>query len=206
MVNQDKAKRITSLGSIPVVASLLGVLAIGVVLYLMLTTAVNERAFELRDLQDEAKVLEYKITALESQLAELNSATGLANQAQALGMKPNTSPAQLRLSDGKVLGKAAAVKGDEMPLLKYKTDDQRTERRKQLDAAEKKKQQEAAKQAAEEAAKKAEAKAAKQAAEEAAKAAAEAQAQADAAAAEAAAAQAAAEAAAQDPAVVTNGG
>ncbi|MDR1851446.1 MAG: hypothetical protein LBR21_02165 [Propionibacteriaceae bacterium] len=168
---------------VPFVAALAGVVGLGVVGYLGLTTVVNERAYEVQDLNSQAKVLGYEIIDLESQLTQVSSATSLGMKAQELGMVPNPNSVLLGL-DGKVIGKAKATVGNEIPSTKYLTQEERSARREAVEAEAKAKKEAAAAKKAAEAAKKAEEEAAKKAQAEAeaqaqAQAEAEAQAQAE---------------------------
>ena len=89
---------------VPFAALVLTVLALGLVCLLVLNTSLQQGAFHARDLEARAQVLAQQREALELRVAELREPQRVAEQAAALGMVPNPSPAFLRLSDGEVLG------------------------------------------------------------------------------------------------------
>ena len=91
-----------------VVALLLG----GLLGLLVLNTVLAQDAFRLHKLQVDGRALADREQALQRQVSDLQSPHVLAARATALGMVPGGSPTFLRLSDGKVLGRAepAAVK------------------------------------------------------------------------------------------------
>jgi hypothetical protein len=81
------------------------VLVIGGVLgILMLNTKINENAFRLADLQQQANTLDQREQQLDRELAELSSAGNLEAAVKKLGLVPADTPAHLRLPDGRVFG------------------------------------------------------------------------------------------------------
>jgi hypothetical protein len=112
------------LSTIPFVLFLAGMLAVGMVGMLILSTTLQNQAFDVQSKQREANVLASKVSSLQTQVAQARSMDSLAADAQKLGMRPNPYTVPLRLSDGKVLGKAREVSGDEMPTLDYSQGDQ----------------------------------------------------------------------------------
>ena len=91
---------------------------------LALTTALQNQAFVVQDRQHQAAVLATKVSGLQAAVADKRSVQSLAVAAQALGMRPNPLSANLRLSDGDVIGKASAVSGIEVPAIRYLNDEQ----------------------------------------------------------------------------------
>lgn len=114
----------SSLATIPFVAVVAGVLALGMVGILVLTTALQSQAFVVQDRQHQAAVLATKVSGLQAAVADKRSVQSLAVAAQSLGMRPNPVSANLRLDDGDVIGKASAVNGTEVPSIRYLTDEQ----------------------------------------------------------------------------------
>jgi hypothetical protein len=166
----------SSLATVPFVAVVAAMLALGMVGILVLTTALQNQAFVVQDRQHQAAVLATKVSGLQAAVADKRSVQSLAVAAQALGMRPNPLAANLRLDDGEVVGKASAVSGIEVPAVRYLTDEQVAAQVAAMDKAEadRKAKAEADRKA------KAEAKAAKAEAEAKAKAEAKAEAEADA--------------------------
>jgi len=114
----------SSLATIPFVAVVASVLALGMVGILVLTTALQNQAFVVQDRQRQAAVLATKVSGLQAAVADKRSVQSLAVAAQSLGMRPNPLAANLRLDDGDVVGKASAVTGIEVPSMRYLTDEQ----------------------------------------------------------------------------------
>jgi len=156
----------SSLATVPFVAVVAAVLALGMVGILVLTTALQNQAFVVQDRQHQAAVLATKVSGLQAAVADKRSVQSLAVAAQTLGMRPNPQAANLRLDDGDVIGKAAVVSGIEVPAVRYLNDEQVAAQIAAMDKAE--------------ADRKAKAEADRKAKEEAKAAAAQAQAQADA--------------------------
>jgi hypothetical protein len=167
---QPQLRKVAKASSNPTAARfvvfLVLVLTLAVGGYLMLTTAVNENAYQVRALREEAKVLGYEIAYLRSEIAQASSATSLSAKAHGLQMRPNPHPAQLSMVDGAVAGKPKEVTGEEIPSVRYRSQDELLERREELDQLAKEKQ---AKEKAEAKAKKAAAQAEAKAKEEAGK-------------------------------------
>jgi hypothetical protein len=68
-------------------------------------------SFRVHDLEREVGLLADEEQALQQKVAELAAPARLAQQARSLGMVPMTTPAFLRASDGKVLGRPSAAVG-----------------------------------------------------------------------------------------------
>lgn len=80
------------------------VLVLGVVGLLLFNTSMQQASFRATAMQDRADALAAKAQALQMDLARLRDPQRVAERARHLGMVPPSSPAFLRLSDGKVLG------------------------------------------------------------------------------------------------------
>ena len=156
-------RQMRTAGFIAVVAVVLGLGMVGV---LILTTMLQDQAFDVQRRQSEAAALANELSDLEAQVADARSMHTLAVSAQRLGMKPNTYPAQLRLPDGKVIGKPAKVMGGEVPSVRYITEERAEKELKARHAAEAKRKAEAEAKKKAEAEAKAKAEAEKQAAQE----------------------------------------
>lgn len=102
---------------LPFLAVLIAAFGLGMAGLLMLNTTLQNQAFEARTLNRQANELTYVQADLEGQLDRVSSPASLAAKASELGMRGNPYPAFLRLPDGKVVGKAKPVKGDELPEL-----------------------------------------------------------------------------------------
>lgn len=133
------------LGRVPFVLALIVILGIGMAGLLALNTSLQGQAFEARTLHQKANQLTYQEASLHTQVAELRSSDNLAARAFQLGMRPDPDPGFIRLPDGKVIGKAKTVTGDEVPMI-IKTPEQVTAERKAEEA--KKHAEEAKRQAA----------------------------------------------------------
>lgn len=86
------------------VALVLGVLAVGLLGLLLLTTQMQQRAFTLFDLQNQVDTLNEQRQTLQTALAQKESPASLAESARLLGMVPNQSPAFLDLQTGTIRG------------------------------------------------------------------------------------------------------
>jgi hypothetical protein len=89
----------------PFVVVVLTVLSVGLVGLIVMSTILQAQSFEAERLNRQAAALETQQQSLTRQVDRLQSPANVARRAIALGMVPNTNPAFLRLSDGKVLGK-----------------------------------------------------------------------------------------------------
>ncbi|MET4159425.1 hypothetical protein [Agromyces sp. PvR057] len=87
-----------------------GVLAIALA-QLMLSIAVTQGAYEIDGYELSQAKLSRQQQTLAEDLDRVQSPQYLAQNAEALGMVPNTNPVFLRLSDGAVLGQPAAASG-----------------------------------------------------------------------------------------------
>lgn len=138
---------------VPFIIVMAVVIVVGMGGMVVLATALQGQAFAVQAKQHQANVLANQVSQLEDQVATARSVQSLAVAAQGLGMRPNPYAAQLRLSDGKVIGTARPVLGNELPAVRYVTADQAAAETAALDRAEanriaKKKAAAAAKKAA----------------------------------------------------------
>lgn len=124
------------MSTVPFVMVVAVVLALGMVALLVLTTALQNQAFGVQKKQREANVLAVRLSALQADVASARSVQNLSVTAQHLGMRPNPYGAQLRLSDGAVLGDARLVLGGEVPSVRYLTPEQALAQVQALDRAE----------------------------------------------------------------------
>lgn len=92
----------------PFIAVVVSLLLVGLLGLLVLHTVLAQDAFRLHALQTEARELVEREQALQREVSDLQSPHALAARATALGMVPGGSPTFLRLTDGKVLGRAEA--------------------------------------------------------------------------------------------------
>jgi hypothetical protein len=151
-------RQMRTVGFVVVVAAVLGLGMVGV---LLLTTALQEQAFQVQARQREATALANELSDLESQVTQARSVHHLGVAARRLGMRPNPYAAQLRMPDGKVTGEERRVVGGEVPSVRYITEEQaakelqarhEAEAKRKAEAAEKKRlaeEKKAAEQAAE---------------------------------------------------------
>jgi hypothetical protein len=94
----------------PFVGVVLTILSIGLVGLIIMSTVLQAQSFEAQRLDRQAAELETQQQLLSREVDKLQSPANVARRAIAFGMVPNTNPAFLRLSDGKVLGKPEAAK------------------------------------------------------------------------------------------------
>lgn len=94
----------------PFVLTILTILSIGLVGLIVMSTVLQAQSFEAEKLNRQAAELDTQQQLLSREVDRLQSPANAARRAIAFGMVPNTNPAFLRLSDGKVLGKPEAAK------------------------------------------------------------------------------------------------
>jgi hypothetical protein len=94
---------------IPFAILVLAVLGIGLVILLLLNTALDRGAFELTAGQKRQSQLTDEQQQLTLQIGALSAPGPLASQAAALGMVPNPQPAFLNPGSGAVLGAPSAA-------------------------------------------------------------------------------------------------
>lgn len=102
-------RRTTVAPRVPFV-SLVSVLLIGGIVGLLLfNTNMQQASFVASSMEEQAAVLAGKEESLRMQLHRLRDPQNVAAQAKKLGMVPSSSPAFIRLTDGKVLGRPAVA-------------------------------------------------------------------------------------------------
>lgn len=94
---------------IPFAILILGLLAIGLVILLLLNTAMDRGAFQLQAAQKQQSQLTDQQQELQLRLAGLSAPGALASQAAALGMVPNPRPVFINPGSGAVLGVPTAA-------------------------------------------------------------------------------------------------
>jgi hypothetical protein len=96
-------------------------LAAGMVGLLLLTTKLQDQAFELRSLQTQATELSYRQASLEVDVDKARSPQALAALASALGMRANLHPVYIELPSGKIIGTPTKVKESDVPSIVVKS-------------------------------------------------------------------------------------
>jgi type II secretory pathway pseudopilin PulG len=89
---------------IPFAILILGLLATGLIILLLLNTAMDRGAFQLQAAQKQQSQLTDQQQELQLRLAGLSAPGALASEAAALGMVPNPRPVFLNPGNGAVLG------------------------------------------------------------------------------------------------------
>jgi cytoskeletal protein RodZ len=110
--------------TVPFVLIVAAVLALGMVGMLVLSTTLQNQSFEIEKKQHSATALADQVSQLKSELAQERSVRNLAAKAHQLGMRPDPYSVPMRLSDGKVMGKARPVAGSELPSVRSLTAEQ----------------------------------------------------------------------------------
>jgi len=93
--------------AIPFALLVLGVLMVGLVVLLMLNTAMDDNSVQIQQAQQKQASLTDSEQQLAQQLAGLSAPSSLASQAAAQGLVPNPQPAFLNPTTGAVLGAAS---------------------------------------------------------------------------------------------------
>lgn len=89
------------------VSLVVALLGVGLVGLLVLTTAMQQRAFTIFEVENEIAGLREERQMLTAELAELEAPGALAEAASRVGMVPNDAPAFLDLEAGTILGELA---------------------------------------------------------------------------------------------------
>lgn len=97
-------RTVTTLRRLPFILILASILAVGMVGYLVLSTKLQQQAFEMRTLQSEAAALGYQQAYLQGQVEKVATAPELARRAAELGMRPNPYSSFVVLETGEVRG------------------------------------------------------------------------------------------------------
>ncbi|WP_203783217.1 hypothetical protein [Paractinoplanes rishiriensis] len=95
----------------PFVASVIGVVVVGVLGILLINTKTNENSFKIADMQKQGAALANQRQDLENQLVEASSIGNLDAAARRLGLVKAESPALFRLPDGKIIGVLTPTNG-----------------------------------------------------------------------------------------------
>ena len=88
----------------PFVLLVVTLLGSGLIVLLLLNTAVAQDSFRLTELRQQAAQLDDRQELLQRQIADLSAPQQLAEAAEALGMVPGDVPRFLRTPGGEVLG------------------------------------------------------------------------------------------------------
>lgn len=102
--------------------ALLVLLAGGLVGHLVLQTAIQQQAFQLAGLQDQADSLAAQQAILSAALEQQSTPEQLAWAAAGLGMVANPYTTYLDLATGQVSGIDRPVRGDELPAISARPD------------------------------------------------------------------------------------
>ncbi|GAB2758002.1 hypothetical protein [Nocardioides pakistanensis] len=100
--------RATKAARVPFITLVSLLLIGGVVGLLLFNTHMQQGSFVVSSMEEQAAVLAGKEESLRMQLHRMRDPQHVAERAKKLGMVPAGSPAFIRLSDGKVLGRPAA--------------------------------------------------------------------------------------------------
>lgn len=108
----------------PFIMVFVSLLGIGMIGLLVLTTRLQDQAFEMRTLQQEATELTYRQASLEADADKARSPQALAALASELGMRPNTHAVYIDLPSGKIIGTPTPVKATDASSIVVKTPEQ----------------------------------------------------------------------------------
>jgi hypothetical protein len=100
-------RRRTRAARVPFVTLVSLLLVSGVAGLLLFNTSMQQASFTATAMAEQASLLDAREQSLQMELERLRDPQRVAVQARAIGMVPPSSPAFLRLSDGKVLGNPA---------------------------------------------------------------------------------------------------
>ena len=102
-------RRASHAARVPFVTLVSVLLVLGVAGLLLFNTNMQQRSFKATAMEERAQILDAREQGLQMRLATLRDPQLVATRAQRMGMVPPTSPAFIRLSDGKVLGNPLAA-------------------------------------------------------------------------------------------------
>ena len=108
-------KQATQLSQLPFIFFIAILLGGGLAGVLVLSTTIQTNSVELQALQSQESDLSYQEAALVAEAQKLRSSQNLADEAWALGMRPNPNPAFIKMPGGEIEGVPAPVTGDELP-------------------------------------------------------------------------------------------
>jgi cell division protein FtsB len=100
-------RRSSRAARVPFVTLVSLLLVSGVAGLLLFNTSMQQASFTATAMEEQASLLDAREQSLQMELEKLRDPQRVAVQARAIGMVPPSSPAFLRLSDGKVLGTPA---------------------------------------------------------------------------------------------------
>ena len=106
-------RRRTRAARVPFVTLVSLLLVGGVVGLLLFNTSMQQASFTATALEEKAALLDAREQSLQMDLERLRDPQRVAVEARAIGMVPPSSPAFLRLSDGRVLGVPAPALAEE---------------------------------------------------------------------------------------------
>ena len=95
----------------PFVASVIGVVIVGVLGILMINTKTNENSFRIADLQKQGSALDSQQQDLDNQLVAVSNIGNLGAAARRLGLVQAENPAMITLPDGKIIGVLTPANG-----------------------------------------------------------------------------------------------
>ena len=95
----------------PFVASVIGVVIVGVLGILMINTKTNENSFRIADLQKQGAALDNQRQDLDNQLVAVSNIGNLGAAARRLGLVQADKPAMITLPDGKIIGVLTPANG-----------------------------------------------------------------------------------------------
>ena len=106
-------RRASRAARVPFVTLVSLLLVGGVVGLLLFNTSMQQASFTTTAMEQQAALLDAREQSLQMDLEKLRDPQRVAVQARAIGMVPPSSPAFLRLSDGRVLGNPAPALAEE---------------------------------------------------------------------------------------------
>ncbi|WP_250030472.1 hypothetical protein [Paractinoplanes maris] len=99
----------------PFVATVIGVVIVGVLGILLINTKTNENSFRIDDLKKQNTALENQRQDLDNQVVEASSIGNLDAAARRLGLVKANNVAQIRLPDGKIINFGVPATGKRSP-------------------------------------------------------------------------------------------
>ena len=106
-------RRVQRAPRVPFVSLVSLLLVGGVAGLLLFNTSLQQASFTATELEETAFVLDAREQSLQMELDDLRDPQKVAARAKRLGMVPRTSPAFIRLSDGKILGDPEVADADD---------------------------------------------------------------------------------------------
>lgn len=106
-------ERSQSTSKTPFLLVFVSLLAVGMFGLLMLTTKLQDQAFELQSLNQQATELSYREASLQVEVDKARSPQSLAALASALGMRPNPHAVYVQIPSGEIIGEPVPVTADD---------------------------------------------------------------------------------------------